>query len=102
MRGSGEQLSVDGLEMAAPKGTMPPAAGMGRRKGSKNKLPADVRNMVLEALERVGGVEYLVERATDQPKAFMSLVGHTMPKEVKGELLISLSDRMRQILASTR
>lgn len=56
--------------MAAPKGTRPPE---GSRKGIPNKITADVRAMILAALDRVGGQDYLAEQATANPKAFMSL-----------------------------
>jgi hypothetical protein len=32
----------------------------GRKKGTPNKLTADVKAMVLEALDRAGGVSYLL------------------------------------------
>lgn len=82
--------------MAKAKGS--PKTG-GRQKGTPNKINAGVREMVLEALNEAGGVEYLVERAKDQPQAFLGLVGKTMPREIKAELMIGLSERMRQILA---
>jgi hypothetical protein len=82
--------------MAKQKGT---AKTGGRQKGTPNLLSAGVREMILEALDQAGGVEYLVERARDQPQAFMGLVGKTLPREIKAELMIGLSERMRQILA---
>jgi len=35
--------------------------------------------MVLEALERAGGVAYLAERAVESPALFMALVGKVLP-----------------------
>lgn len=32
----------------------------GRQKGTPNKLTADVKAMILEALDKAGGVKYLV------------------------------------------
>ncbi len=43
--------------MAAPKGTRPPAAGIGRRKGVPNKVTADVRAAIARFAE--GNVESL-------------------------------------------
>lgn len=60
--------------------------GPGRPKGSKNKTPALIREMVSEALNKAGGVDYLVDRAKD-PKtagAFLSLVGKVLPVQVTG------------------
>ena len=68
--------------MAAPKGTRPPG---GSRKGIPNKLTADVRAMILAALDDAGGEEYLVQQARDNPKAFMSLLGRLMPTQVVGK-----------------
>jgi len=70
--------------MAAPKGTRPPAAGKGRRKGSKNKLSADVKAMILAALDDAGGVEYLTRQAEKNPAAFMTLLGKVLPMQVGG------------------
>lgn len=71
--------------MAAPKGTMPPNAGKGRPKGSKNKFSSDVKAMVLESLDVAGGVEYLVTQARDNPTAFLTLVGKVLPMTVAGD-----------------
>ena len=65
--------------MPAPKGTRPPG---GSRKGVPNKITADVRVMILAALDHVGGEEYLVEQATANPRAFMSLLGRLIPTQV--------------------
>jgi hypothetical protein len=47
----------------------------GREKGTPNKITADVRAMIVAALDRAGGEEYLLEQATANPKAFVSLLG---------------------------
>ena len=59
----------------------------GRPKGAKNKLPQEVKAMILQALQGAGGVEYLQERANDPrtASAFMSLVGKVLPLQVTGE-----------------
>ena len=69
--------------MAAPKGTQPPG---GSRKGIPNKVTAELKTMILEALEKSGGVDYLVRRAND-PKtapAFLTLLGKVLPMQVTG------------------
>lgn len=78
--------------MGAKKGTIPPNAGKGRPKGSKNKLSVDLRALIEAALHDVGGREYLAQQATDNPAAFMALVGKLVPKDIKleGELRVSL------------
>lgn len=53
--------------------------GPGRPKGVPNKTTRAVKEMVLEALDRAGGVKYLVEQAEENPTAFLTLVGKTLP-----------------------
>ena len=65
----------------------PPAAGKGRVKGSLNKNTKQLKDMILKALDGVGGVDYLQERAND-PKtasAFLGLVGKVLPMTVAGD-----------------
>ncbi len=65
----------------------PPNAGSGRAKGSLNKNTKQLKDMILKALDGVGGVEYLQERATD-PKtagAFLGLIGKVLPMTIVGD-----------------
>lgn len=71
--------------MPAPIGTRPPAAGRGRPKGAQNKLSADVKAMILGALNNVGGIEYLARQAEENPAAFMALLGKVLPMQIGGE-----------------
>ena len=57
----------------------------GRAKGTTNKLTADVKGMVLEALHNVGAVAYLEAQARDNPNAFMTLVGKVLPMTVASD-----------------
>lgn len=61
----------------------PPAAGAGRPKGSPNKVTAELKDMILAALDGAGGVTYLQRQADDNPTAFLSLVGKVLPMTVK-------------------
>lgn len=54
----------------------------GSRKGIQNKISADLRAMVLGALDKCGGQEYLQRQADENPTAFMALVGKCLPKNV--------------------
>ena len=56
--------------MAAPKGTRPPAAGIGRKAGSKNKVSANMAAAVLRAFDKAGGDAYLLKLANDHPRVF--------------------------------
>jgi hypothetical protein len=60
-------------------------AGKGRPKGTPNKATAQVKEMVIEALSKAGGVEYLTKQAKDNPAAFMTLVGKVIPLQVAGD-----------------
>jgi len=56
-------------------------AGKGRPKGVPNKATTAVKDMVIKALDKAGGVDYLVEQARENPTAFMSLVGKVIPSQ---------------------
>lgn len=62
----------------------PPAAGMGRKKGSVNKVPAKLKDMILGALNKAGGEDYLVEQARESPAAFLALIGKVLPTTLQG------------------
>ena len=57
----------------------------GRQKGAQNKLTGDVKAMVLAALDKAGGTEYLAKQALLSPSAFLSLVGKLLPMTVAGD-----------------
>lgn len=62
----------------------PPNAGKGRPKGTQNKITADVKAMILGALNDAGGQAYLLAQAHENPKAFLTLVGRVLPLQVSG------------------
>lgn len=62
-----------------------PAKGPGRPKGSPNKMPNKLKEMILEALDRAGGVEYLIAQAGENPKTFLLLLGRVLPLQVTGD-----------------
>lgn len=57
----------------------------GRIKGTPNKTTAALKDMILHALDGVGGVEYLQRQADDNPAAFLTLVGKVLPLQVSGD-----------------
>jgi hypothetical protein len=63
----------------------PPPKG-GSRKGIPNKVTKELKEMILQALDGAGGVDYLQERAKDPrtASAFLSLVGKVLPMTVQG------------------
>jgi hypothetical protein len=61
--------------------------GPGRPKGMPNKTTAQLKDMILQALDKSGGVNYLEARAND-PKtagAFLSLIGKVLPMTIAGD-----------------
>jgi hypothetical protein len=60
-------------------------SGQGRPKGAVNKENRALRDMILEALERKGGPEYLARQADENPAAFMTLLGKVLPLQVSGQ-----------------
>jgi len=58
----------------------------GRPKGSPNKVPANIRRMVLEALDKEGGVQYLQRQANENPTAFMGLLSKILPSQIQAEV----------------
>lgn len=59
--------------------------GAGRPKGSLDKGNAMIREMIVDALDGVGGVEYLQKTALSHPAAFLSLIGKVMPIQIAGD-----------------
>ena len=56
----------------------------GSRAGVPNRISASIRDMILAALDKAGGEEYLVEQAHKNPAAFMSLIARVLPMQVAG------------------
>ena len=53
----------------------------GKPKGA-NKATVELRDMILNALDKVGGEEYLARQAVENPGPFMTLVGKVLPVTV--------------------
>lgn len=69
---------------------MPPAAGKGRPRGSRNKIPQELKAMILAALDDAGGKKYLAQQAIENPTAFLSLVGKILPHTINGTMNVSV------------
>lgn len=63
--------------------------GKGRPKGVLNKNTTLLKDAILQAATNAGGkdglVGYLTTQATDNPNAFMPLLGKVLPMQVTGE-----------------
>jgi hypothetical protein len=62
-----------------------PGPGPGRPKGMPNKVTADLKSMILKALDDKGGADYLARQADENPTAFLTLVGKVLPMTIGGE-----------------
>lgn len=58
--------------------------GKGRVKGVPNKNTGQLRDMILNALESVGGESYLARQAVENPGPFLTLIGKVLPTQVTG------------------
>lgn len=59
--------------------------GPGRKKGVPNKTTTALREMILNALDRAGGVDYLARQAEENPAPFMALIGKVLPHTLAGD-----------------
>lgn len=64
----------------------PVPTGGGRKKGIPNKLTTDLRDMIRKALDKAGGLDYLVNQAHENPKAFLALLSKIIPAEIHATL----------------
>lgn len=89
-----------GFDMAGrPKGI--PKTG-GRKAGTPNKINADLKAMILEALDKAGGAAYLLTQARDNPTAFLTLVGKVLPMTVAGDQSAPLVHEIRRIIVDPK
>ena len=59
--------------------------GSGRKKGEPNKVTKQLKDMILGALDDSGGQKYLAKQASENPNAFLALVGRVLPMTVQGD-----------------
>lgn len=65
------------------KGGARPCAG--RPKGVPNKIGISFKNMIENAVNKLGGEDWLVSVGVSDPKAITSLMGKCMPTVVAGD-----------------
>ncbi len=91
-------MEDDGNKQVQPVKRRPPAAGMGRKKGSQNKTTTALKEAILAAAEGhgeddagTGGLTgYLRKVAREDIKAFASLLGRVLPLDVQGSVGITV------------
>lgn len=74
-----------------PRGSRPGERRGGRKRGTPNKDTAELRDMILGALDGVGGVDYLKARALDTPASFLTLIGKVLPQNVNANVSFDLA-----------
>jgi hypothetical protein len=74
------------------RGPKPGCKVGGRTKGTPNKIPKAVKEMVLEALGRVGGAAYLAKQANDNPAPFMALIARIIPTQVTADVNTTITE----------
>ena len=68
------------------------------RKGKPSKYTKELKDMILGALDEVGGQAYLAEQAILNPTAFMALVGKTLPRDMKADInILTLESVLEQV-----
>lgn len=67
------------------RGSKPGERRGGRVKGTPNKTTGQVKEMILQALDKAGGADYLYAQAAKNPTAFMTLIGKVLPLQLTGE-----------------
>lgn len=59
--------------------------GPGRPRGLENKVTKQLKDMILGALDKAGGEDYLLEQSKENPTAFLTLIGKVLPTQLTGE-----------------
>ena len=73
-------MSDDSNKQVPPVKRKPPAAGMGRKKGSLNKTTRAAKDAIALAAEKLGGADRLVEWAQEDPANERVFWGTIYPK----------------------
>ncbi len=72
-------------------------AGLGRPKGSPNKINAGVKSMILGALDDLGGQAWLVQTARAEPRTFMALLARILPSEMTLDATVTAHEPITEI-----
>lgn len=62
----------------------PPPQGAGRPPGKLNKTTTELRNMITDAVDQLGGVTYLMAIGATEPALLLGLLGKVLPSRVVG------------------
>lgn len=79
---------TDNKQVSAVAKRRPPAAGMGRKKGSANKITTAIKEAIIAAANAAhddGMIGYLTKQAQENPTAFLPLLGKIIPTQIAGD-----------------
>ncbi len=76
----------DDTKVVGLSGKRPPRAGMGRPAGVPNKTTRALKQALEESFERLGGVEWLVQLAATEPKAYAGLLAKLLPTQIDADV----------------
>lgn len=74
----------------------------GRKKGSPNKTSLELKAMILAALAKAGGEDYLAEQAIETPASFLSLLGRVLPMQVAGDPDRPIVHRIERVIVDSK
>ena len=74
------EKQTDGKPFVVGDGT----PGPGRKKGVPNKQTTLIKDMIIAALDKSGGADYLARQAEENPGPFMALIGKVLPVQLAG------------------
>jgi hypothetical protein len=85
----------------------PKPLNSGRKRNVSNKVTRDIREMIRAALNKAGGISYLVKQAESNPTAFLTLVGKIIPAQInatvdKRDVTELTRDELLERIASAR
>ena len=74
-----------------------PGPGPGRPKGIPNKITANVKELILGALDQAGGQSWLARQADENPVAFMALLAKLLPSELSVDATLTQYEPITEI-----
>ncbi|WP_051145132.1 hypothetical protein [Thiomicrorhabdus sp. Kp2] len=72
----------------------------GRQKGTPNKTTLEIKEAIIEAFNKAGGVDYLVGLAKENPSVFAGLLSKVLPRDVNVEAVINKSAKSKEEIES--
>jgi hypothetical protein len=67
----------------------------GRKKGTPNKAE-EIRQQFFDALKELGGREFIVKTAREEPVALIKIISNLLPKEIEADITGELTVKWEQ------